>query len=335
MSEKTEKKRLAILRVLHEAGGALGSSKITERLLAAGHEISERTVRFYLKEMDREGMTDNLGRKGRLITRRGLQELGSARIIEKIGFLAAKIDQMTYRMSFDLSTRSGTVVVNVSIVDKSELMEAAPLVKKVFAAGYAMGKLAAVFPPGERIGDLTIPEDMIGLGTVCAITLNGVLLTHGIPTYSRFGGLLEMQNYEPTRFVEVIHYSGTTLDPLEVFIRSRMTDYLGATENGNGRIGASFRELPAESREQVMDLAHRLKEVGLGGFMTIGWPNQSLLEIPVNQGQVGAIVIGGLNPAAILEERGIKTYSRALAALAEYDRFFHFEELEDRIRALN
>jgi len=87
MSEKTEKKRLAILRVLHEAGGALGSSKITERLLAAGHEISERTVRFYLKEMDREGMTDNLGRKGRLITRRGLQELGSARIIEKIGFL--------------------------------------------------------------------------------------------------------------------------------------------------------------------------------------------------------------------------------------------------------
>lgn len=334
MSEKTEKKRLAILRVLHEGGKPMGSSKIAERLLAAGHEISERTVRFYLKEMDREALTENLGRKGRLITQRGLQELGSARIIEKIGFLAAKIDQMTYRMSFNLSARSGTVVVNVSVVDKSELAEAAPLVKKVFAAGYAMGRLATLFPPGERIGDVTIPEGMIGLGTVCSITLNGVLLTHGIPTYSRFGGLLELQNYEATRFVEVIHYSGTTLDPLEVFIRSRMTDYLGAIKNGNGRIGASFRELPAESRDLVTELARRLKEVGLGGFMTIGWPNQPLLEIPVNQGQVGAIVIGGLNPAAILEEKGIKTHSRALAALAEYERFFHYEELEERIRGL-
>jgi repressor of nif and glnA expression len=332
MREKTEKKRLAILRVLREVGKPLGSSGISERLLAAGDEVNERTVRFYLKETDKEGLTENLGRKGRLITQRGLQELGSARIIEKIGFLAAKIDQMTYRMSFDLSSRSGTVVVNISVVDRIELLQAAPLVKRVFAAGYAMGRLAAVFGPGEHIGDITIPEGKIGLGTVCSITLNGVLLTNGIPTYSRFGGLLEMQNHQSTRFVEVIHYSGTTLDPLEVFIRSRMTDYLGATESGNGRIGASFRELPAESRDRVVDLAGRLEEADLGGFMTIGWPNQPLLEIPVNQGQVGAIVIGGLNPAAILEEKGIKTQSRALAALADYERFFHYEELEDRIR---
>jgi repressor of nif and glnA expression len=334
MREKREKKRLAILRVLQEVGKPMGSLKITERLDAAGNDISERTVRFYLKEMDQEGLTENLGRKGRLITERGLREIGSARIMERIGFLAAKIDQMTYRMSFDLAARAGTVVVNVSIVSKADLLEAAPLVKKVFAAGYAMGRLATLFAPGERIGDVIIPAGTIGLGTVCSITLNGVLLTHGIPTYSRFGGLLELQNYEPTRFVEVIHYSGTTLDPLEVFISSRMTDYIGAITDGNGRIGASFRELPAESRDRVTDLAQRLSDVGLGGFLTIGWPNQSVLEIPVNQGQVGAIVIGGLNPAAILEERDIKTHSRALAALAEYERFFHFEELEDRINAI-
>lgn len=334
MREKTEKKRLAILRVLQEVGKPLGSLKITDRLTAAGNEISERTVRLYLTEMDKEGLTENLGRKGRLITERGLREIGSARIIERIGFLAAKIDQMTYRMTFDLSTKTGTVVVNVSVVYKKDLLEAAPLVKKVFEAGYAMGRLATIFAPGERIGDVTIPEGTIGLGTVCSITLNGVLLTHGIPTYSRFGGLLEMRDYEPTRFVEVIHYSGTTLDPLEVFISSRMTDYIGATRDGNGRIGASFRELPAESRDRVTDLAQRLSDVGLGGFMTIGWPNQPVLEIPVNQGQVGAIVIGGLNPAAILEEKGIKTHSRALAALADYDRFFNYEELEDRINAI-
>lgn len=332
MSEKTEKKKLAILRVLQEAERPLGSSKITERLVAEHHEISERTVRFYLIGMDDEGLTENLGRRGRRITNLGLEELASARVIEKVGFLAAKIDQMTYRMSFNLSSKAGTVVVNVSLVDESQLEEAAPLVKKVFAAGYAMGQLLTLFPSGERLGETAIPEGMIGIGTVCSITLNGVLLSHGIPTHSRFGGLLELQNYKATRFVEVIHYSGTTLDPLEIFIRSGMTDYFGATETGNGRIGASFREVPAESRKEVTVLARKLEEVGLGGFMTIGWPGQPLLEIPVNQGQVGAIVIGGLNPAAILEERGIRTQSRALAALIDYERLFRFHELDTRVR---
>ncbi|MBI5117830.1 DUF128 domain-containing protein [Candidatus Poribacteria bacterium] len=334
MSEKTEKKRLAILRILQEAGKPVGSAKLTERLLAEGHEISERTVRLYLEAMDEDGLTENLGRRGRLITQHGLEEIGSARIIERVGFLAAKIDQMTYRMSFDLKSKTGTVVVNVTVIEKSRLRDAAPLVKSVFKAGYAMGRLLALFPPGERVGETTIPEGTAGIGTVCSITLNGVLLAHGIPTYSRFGGLLELRDYKPTRFVEVIYYNGTTLDPLEVFIRSGMTNYVGATKNGNGRIGASFREVPAESRDHVTQLAHELDKVGLGAFMTIGWPGQSVLEVPVNQGQVGAIVIGGLNPAAILEEKGIKTHSRALAALSDFQNFFHYEEFDDRIRAL-
>jgi repressor of nif and glnA expression len=332
MSDKTEKKRLAILRILQEAGGAVGSSRITERLIAAGHDITERTVRFYLHSMDDEGLTENLGRRGRLITQKGLEELSSARIIERVGFLAAKIDQMTYRMSFDLKSRSGTVVVNASIIERAQMKRAAPLVKRVFEHGYAMGRLMTLFGPDDRIGEISIPPDMIGIGTVCSITLNGVLLSHGIPTYSRFGGLLELHEYKPSRFVEVIYYNGTTLDPLEIFIRSGMTDYVGATKDGNGRIGASFREVPAASRERVVSLAQQLEEVGLGGFMAIGWPGQPLLEIPVNQGQVGAIVIGGLNPAAILEEVGIRTYSRALAALADYKAFFPYDELDDRIR---
>ena len=334
MREKTEKKRLAILRILQEAERPLGSAKLTERLIAEGHEISERTVRFYLNTMDKEGLTENLGRKGRRITASGLEELSSARIIERVGFLAAKIDQMTYQMSFDLSNQTGTVVVNVSVIEESQLSNAIPLVTMVFAAGYAMGRLVTLFSPGEKVGEMIIPDGMIGIGTVCSITLNSVLLAHGIPTYSRFGGLLELQNYKPTRFVEIIYYNGTTLDPLEVFIRSGMTDYFGATQNGYGRIGASFREVPAESREQVTVLARHLEEVGLGGFMSIGWPGQPLLEIPVNPGQVGAIVIGGLNPAAILEEKGIRTHSRALAALADYSSLFSYEELDSRIRTI-
>jgi len=334
VSEKIEKKRLAILRALKDATGPLRSSAITECLLAEHHEIKDRTVRYYLNHMEQDGLIENLGRRGSRITTQGLEELGSARIIDRVGYLTAKIDQMTYQMNFDLASRSGTVVVNISIAEKADLQDAIPYIQKVFEAGYAMGDLVSVFSPGERIGETTVPEGKIGLGTVCSITLNGVLLAHGIPTHSSFGGLLEIRDHKPVRFVEFIHYNGTTLDPLEVFIRSSMTDYHGAIQTGNGRIGASFREFPAASREQVLALAKRLKRIGLGGFMATGWPGHSLLEIPVMPGQVGAIVIGGLNPAAILEERGTNAGSSALCGLLEYDRFFHYEELGRRVLAL-
>ncbi len=335
MKEKREKKRLAILRVLQGASKPLSSFKINEQLEAMGHEMSERTVRLYLLEMDKQGLTENFGNLGRKITDRGFKELSQARAFEKVGYLAAKIDELTYNMTFNLVEKKGTVVINTSLIERDQLERSAKLMTRVFEAGYAMGHLLTLFAPGERVGEMVIPEDFVGIGTICSITLNGVLLAHGIPTISRFGGLLELIDRKPTRFVELIHYEGTTLDPLEVFIRSGMTDYSGATTKGDGRIGASFREFPAGSRDRVIELAHQVEKIGLGGFLTIGWPGQPLLEIPVSEGRLGAIVIGGLNPVAILEEHDIKVHSRALAALAEFQIFFPFQELVPRIRAIN
>ena len=335
MRGKTEEKRLAILRVLREAGRPLGSSRIAERLIAMGHDISERTVRFHLLGADQAGLTENLGRNGRAITERGLEELSTARAFEKVGFLSAKIDQMTYKMDFDPTQKSGTVVLNVSLIERDQLPRAAPLMSRVFAAGYAMGQLLTLLPPGRQLGEVVVPEGLVGIGTVCSITLSGVLVANGIPINSRFGGLLELRDHRPTRFVELINYDGTTLDPLEVFIRSVMTNYDGATKNGNGLIGTGFREIPTGSRDHMVDLAEQMGEVGLGGVLMTGWPGRPLLEIPVSEGRLGFIVIGGLNPVAILAERGIRVRrTGALAGLIDYRELFHYQELEERARHL-
>ena len=71
MSDKVEKKRLAILKILHGDGRPHGSQELTQRLLAAGHEMSERTVRFHLQALDADGLTENLGKQGRRITETG------------------------------------------------------------------------------------------------------------------------------------------------------------------------------------------------------------------------------------------------------------------------
>ncbi|HPP07002.1 MAG TPA: NrpR regulatory domain-containing protein, partial [Syntrophorhabdaceae bacterium] len=103
-------------------------------------------------------------------------------------------------------------------------------------------------------------------------------------------------------------------------------------KTGSGRIGASFREFPAESRDKVEQLADRLNRIGLGGLVGIGMPGQSFLDIPVSEGRVGAIVIGGLNPVSILEENGVRAYSRALAGLIDFGRLFHYKEMEERLK---
>jgi repressor of nif and glnA expression len=297
-------------------------------------EISERTVRGYLAEMRRDGFTAAAGRRGHRITAAGMAELEAATVLDRVGFLSAKIDQMTYQMSFDLASRSGTVVVNTSIVSRDQLAPCTDMICQVFAKGYAMGTLMTLLEPGERVGELTIPQDRVGFCTICSVTLNGVLLKHGIPTRSRFGGLLELASGKPTRFVELITYDGTSIDPLEIFIRSGMTDYTGAITTGCGRIGASFREVPAESREIVIQLAGKLDRIGLGAFLEIGRPGLPVFDIPVGEGHAGAVVVGGLNPISIMEEIGCRVESRALSGLLEYDRFFHYAEFEERLAEL-
>lgn len=329
---KKERKRVAILGILQASPGPRTSAEIARELSARGQEISERTVRLYLESMDEAGQTENLGRQGRRITEEGLAELGSSRALERVGYLSAKIDQMIYRMDFDLATRRGTVVVNMTVVDPAVALANVDMIGKVFSKGYSMGRLVTVLPPGTRHGGMIVPKGRVGIGTVCSITLNGVLLKHGVPMHSRFGGLLELKKGRATRFLEIINYEGTSLDPLEVFIRSKMTDYIGAVTTGTGRIGAGFREIPGEGRDAVVQLARRLDEVGLGGFMTIGYPNESVLDIPVNTGVAGIVVIGGLNPMAIIEEQGLDIQSRALAGLVEYGTLFEYDLLAKRLR---
>ncbi len=332
MNEKTTKKKNAILCILKDMEKPLRSSRIAQELLSQGHDISERTVRLYLQDMCDEGFIEKADKRCHRITERGLCEFEATNTIERVGFLSAKIDQMTYRMNFNLNTRIGTVVVNTTLADPHQVSECLPMIHKVFAHGYAMGHLINFLAPGERIGQLTVPENMIGICTVCSITLNGVLLQHGIPTNSRFGGVLELRDKKPVRFAEIIMYDGTSIDPLEVFIRSGMTNYIGAVKSGNGRIGVGFREFPAESRDRVEELAEKLERAGLGAFMSIGRPGQPLLEIPVSEGRVGAIVIGGLNPVSILEESSYRVYSRALSGLIDFGKLFHYSEMEERLR---
>ncbi|MBN2738460.1 MAG: DUF128 domain-containing protein [Spirochaetales bacterium] len=327
MNDWIERKRKAILQVLHDAGTPVSSEIITKHLLSLGYNISERTVRLHLSQLDKEGYTEQIPKQGRKITEQGIIEISRSRVFQRLGFLTAKINQMTFAMNFDLSTLSGSVVINITLICRDDILKAIPLMQRVFEEKYSMGEMVTLFDTGEQVGDTTIPEGYLGIGTVCSITINGILLKAGIPTISRYGGLLEIVNKQPKRFAALIDYAGTTLDPLEIFIKSGMTDYLGATSTGNGLVGASFREIPKASHDKIHKLSRYINSIGLHGIMAIGKPEQPVCELPVNTDCLGLVIVGGLNPVAILEESGMRLDSHALSALVDYSKLFHYSEL--------
>ena len=312
------RKIAAILRVLDEAGKPLGSTKIARSLRVTGIDLEQRMVRNYLDAMDAEGLTTNLGRAGRQLTPCGRMELASALIIDKVGFIDARGDELAFKMSLDLSRHTGTVILNISTLPAAYLDDAQRLMSSVVRAGLGMGRFGLISASGEGVPGLGTAAGQAVVGTVCSLTLNGLLRAAGVPMISRFGGLLEMRDRRPVRFTHIIHYAGTTLDPIEIFIKANMTHVLEAAQSGNGIIGASFREVPAIALPRIEKVVRQMEQAGLGGLLLLGDPSRPLLDIPVNQGRAGLIVAAGLNLLAGVHEAGIPTENRAMARLCEF-----------------
>jgi len=328
------KRKIAILRVLRDADGPIGSAVIAREIQAYGFTLSSRTIRLYLEEMERSGWVGGArkGRSGgRTITPQGEGEIKDALITERVGFTAARVDALAWQMTFDLNARSGLVVLNVTTVETPHAARAVEAMIPVFRAGLGMGTYAAFAEPGERLGQFTVPPGHVGIGTVCSVTMNGVLLSERVPTVSRFGGVLELEGREPRRFTDVIYYDGTSLDPLEIFIKGGLTSVGEAARKGCGRIGASFREIPTSARPQVEGIRRKLQAIGLDGVLLIGKPNQPLLEFPVHEGRTGMILTGGLNPTAAIEEAGIPTRNFALCTLYEFEKLIPYADLPERL----
>ncbi len=322
------KTMISILKVLDSQHDRItGSREIARKLTDYGIELTERTVRYHLRILDEKGFTEVCGKEGRRITQRGREELSQALVSEKVGFVINKIETLAYLSDFDIGTKNGKIILNVTFFPENQFDAALRVMKGPFSSVFNMSDMVIVAQGGELIGDVPVPSGHVGFGTVCSVTINSVLLKAGVPVTSRFGGVLQVKEGEPSRFVALISYDGSSLDPLEIFIRSSMTDVRSAVASNSGKILASFREIPAVCIERARELKMKMGEDGLGGILAIGNPNQRLLEMPVGADKAGIVVVGGLNPIAAVEEAGIVTKSRAMSTLCEYSKLVRFSEL--------
>lgn len=327
-TQDVERKVLTILKVLNDYQGALGARVIARHLEDHGIELGERAVRYHLKLMDERGLTQLIGRRdGRVLTEQGIKEVRNALVKDKVGFAISRIELLAFRTSFDPQNRIGSVPINVSFFPKDQLGKVVQAMRPAFANELCVSHLVALAQEGEKLGELIVPGGKVGLATVCSIVVNGTLLKAGVPIDSRFGGLLQIRNSQPLRFIELIHYAGSSLDPSEVFIKAGMTSVIETARKGDGTILANFREIPALCQPIAEDVITKLKEAGIGGLLIMGKTSEPVCQIPVELNRIGIVLIGGLNPAAAAKEAGIDVENYAMSTVVEYKNLIKFEEL--------
>ncbi len=292
----TERKIVAILKVLGESSEPLGSIIIARELEHQGIFLSERAVRYHLRITDERGFTQPLGRDGRMITPLGFEEFKEALASEQLGFVREKLEMLAFQTTFDPQKRTGQLSINTSLIDRDKFKDAISAMKEAFKAGICVSDLVATAAEGEKLGSVIVPSGKIGLATVCSVVVNGVLLKAGVPTEYRFGGVLEVRNSKPKRFVAIINYDATSLDPSEQFVRAKMTSVREAAQTGNGKILGVFRGIPGPAREIVDEKIALLKEAGIDGVYAVGNTSEPICQIPVGLNRFGMIQLGGLNP---------------------------------------
>jgi repressor of nif and glnA expression len=316
----SQRRLIEILRVINASEKPVGARAISDELSNRGYEVGERAVRYNLKIMDELGFTRREGYSGRILTPLGKRELSDALVDDRVGFVNTRIEEYMYRSSFDPDSGEKRVVVNTSLLNKRDYERALETMALVFDAGFTVSRRILIQDEGDEMGPITIPPGFLGVSTVCSITLDGMLLSAGIPVNTTFAGVVEVRGGALCEFTDLIAYAGSSLDPMKVFMSRKTTKVSDAARTGDGGVLANSREIPVAAIDQARDLLERAKGVGIGGLMRISGPGEPNMGCPVAAGKVGIAFCGGVNPAVAAGEEGVDIVTTPISSLLEYGR---------------
>lgn len=289
MSE-SEHKLIEILRILENQNKPVGSKFIANKLKDKGFNLGERAVRYYMQILDNKGFTERIGYSGRKITELGLNELEKGLIYNQVDFIQSKFKEMIYLTDFDINSLKGNVVINTSkIYDK----KAIDIIKKVFNYKFCISPYISI---KEK-------ENYYEIKTICGTTIDGILLKNGIVSFPKYGGLLEIKDFTPIKFKNVISYKNTSIMPLDAFIGENTTSVINVIKNGNGLIPANLRLIPANKRNKAIEILKKLQNIGFLEI-AISKENENMFGIPINKGMIGIVIIGGMTPLCAAQEMG-------------------------------
>ncbi|WP_421077669.1 NrpR regulatory domain-containing protein [Methanothermococcus sp. Ax23] len=220
----------------------------------------------------------------------------------KIMPVLSKMLSMLHNVNYDMESEKGNVLVNTGYVNKKYEDEVLDALKECYEAKTIISDRIGI----ERAGN------QIVINTLCSSTIDGIFVKYGVPIIPYYGGVLELGK---NRFIDIISYEGTSLDPHEVFFNR---------VDGEKTILSGVRKVPMAARESLINIAEKLNWTGI---LEVGKPNNDICGIKVEKGMFGFVSIGGINPFVIIKNKGIPIEIAALHDMKEYSELVPLEEL--------
>ncbi|MDO8870136.1 MAG: DUF128 domain-containing protein [Methanobacteriaceae archaeon] len=328
MPNETDQKMMEILRILADREEVLGAKTIAEELKRKGYNLGERAVRYHMRILDEKGFTERIGYAGREITNNGLNELKKGLIYDQVDFIFSKFESMIYQTTLDAVKAQGKVVVNTSSFNDKKALN---IIKEVFEGGIGVSPLVQI---DETINEQSSQKEVL-LKTVCGTTIDGMLLNEGIPVIPQYGGIVNVEDYIPTHFTELIAYQKTSMTPLEAFTAKEMTSVLNVVREGHGMIPANFRIIPSSSKEIAEQMFQNLEKIGISGMLKIGEDGESVLGVPVEDNMVGIAVTGGIAPLCAAKEAGFDVNIKLAENLMDYSELNKIGSFKSALKSSN
>jgi repressor of nif and glnA expression len=232
-------------------------------------------------------------------------------------FVNHSIEDFAMQVTYRPDAHEGRLVYNLSLIRNEDLEFAISLLKDACKAGVAASGLVKFVPSGEKADVFTVPKGQTAICTVCSVTFDGLLIRKGVPINPIGGGVVEIENRTPIRFIHMILYEYTTIDPLQVLNSQSLTSITGVMRRGSGTILANIREFHMEAEPLVGAVLDELADSSFIGILEVGMPNVPLLGVPVSPQYIAIAAVGGTNPMAAIRESGRWVRTNAMKGLMD------------------
>lgn len=226
----------------------------------------------------------------------------------KIPFLLSKSWNLIQQVNFDVEKKKGEIIANVSYLNKDQLDDAMTIMEDTYNSN------PKYINPYYKLINHPSDDDKIGIATICSLSIDGLLINNGIMSNPIYGGLLELT--EPPLFIDLISYSGTTVDPHKIFLSKNMTSI--SANIGTKKILASFKEIPYIARDYAVYLLDILKNTGFSIYK-IGKPREVTYNAKADNYNFGIVAGSGLNTIGAIKEKGIDIEVKAIEKLIPFE----------------
>ena len=228
---------------------------------------------------------------------------------EKISLVLSKSLNMIQQVNFDVEKQKGDIIANISYVHRDHIDRALSIMEDTYNDN------PKYINPYYKLVDHPENDDLIGIATICSLSIDGILINNGIMSNPTYSGLLELT--EPPLFIDLISYNGTTLDPHKIFLSKNMTSITGS--DGPNKILASVKEIPYVSRDHAVELLEILNNIGFSIYK-IGKPREFVYNSKVDNYNFGVITGGGLNSIGAVKESGVPIQVKVLEKMMPFEK---------------